>query len=91
MVDLMMVGNLGTGAISAVGLTTQPKFILMTMVMAMNVGATALVAQSKGAGNKDKANVYMRQAMIMNLCYLLSGFSVPNRLFYLWVPKLQIY
>ncbi len=67
MVDLMMVGNLGTGAISAVGLTTQPKFILMTMVMAMNVGATSLVAQSKGANNRDKANVYMRQALIMNL------------------------
>ena len=67
MVDLMMVGNLGTEAISAVGLTTQPKFILMTMVMSMNVGATALVSQSKGAGNQHKANVYMRQALIMNL------------------------
>ena len=48
MADLIMVGNLGTWAITAVGLTTQPKFILMTMVMAMNVGSTALVAQSRG-------------------------------------------
>ena len=42
MVDLMMVGGLGTWAITSVGLTTQPKFLLMTMVMSMNVGATAL-------------------------------------------------
>ena len=33
MMDMIMVGGLGTWAISAVGLTTQPKFILMTMSM----------------------------------------------------------
>ena len=46
MMDMIMVGGLGTWAISAVGLTTQPKFILMTMSMSINVGATALVAQA---------------------------------------------
>ena len=49
MADLMMVGQLGAWAITAVGLTTQPKFLMMTMFMAMNVGATALVARYKGA------------------------------------------
>ena len=51
MVDLMMVGGLGPVAIAAVGLTTQPKFLLMTMFMAMNVGATALVARGKSCGS----------------------------------------
>ena len=51
----------------AVGLTTQPKFILMTMVMAMNVGSTALVAQSRGSGNREAAQKYARQAMLLNL------------------------
>lgn len=67
MADLIMVGNLGTWAITAVGLTTQPKFILMTMVMAMNVGSTALVAQSRGSGNREAAQKYARQAMLLNL------------------------
>nr|WP_305133416.1 MATE family efflux transporter [uncultured Acetatifactor sp.] len=67
MVDLMMVGGLGTWAITSVGLTTQPKFLLMTMVMSMNVGATALVAQSKGAGKQDAAKKYARQAVTVNL------------------------
>lgn len=65
MVDLMMVGQLGPWALTAVGLTTQPKFLLMTMFMAMNVGATAMVARYKGAGRQDKANEILRQALLM--------------------------
>jgi putative MATE family efflux protein len=70
MVDLMMVGGLGAWAISAVGLTIQPKFLLMILFMSMNVGATAMVARYKGAGNPEKANLIMRQALL--LCLVLS-------------------
>lgn len=65
MVDLMMVGGLGAWAITAVGLTTQPKFLLMTMFIAMNVGATAMVARYRGAGEPKKANEILRQALLM--------------------------
>ncbi len=67
MVDMMMVGRLGAWALSAVGLTTQPKFLLMTMFMALNVGATAMVARYRGAGEQEKANKIMRQALMMTL------------------------
>ena len=67
MVDMMMVGQLGPWALSAVGLTTQPKFLLMTMFMAMNVGATAMVARYKGAGEPEKANAILRQAFLLSL------------------------
>lgn len=75
MADLIMVGGLGTWAISSVGLTTQPKFIMMTMVMAMNIGATALVAQAKGAGDQKGARLVLRQALTMNFL-LAIAFSV---------------
>ena len=65
MVDLMMVGQLGAWALTAVGLTTQPKFMMMTMIMAMNVGATAMVARYKGANNPEKANNILRQALVL--------------------------
>lgn len=65
MVDLMMVGQLGAWALTSVGLTTQPKFLFMTIFMAMNVGATAMVARNKGAGRQDKANMVMRQALMI--------------------------
>ena len=65
MVDLMMVGQLGPWALTAVGLTTQPKFLLMTMIQALNVGATAMVARYKGADRQEKANEILRQALLL--------------------------
>lgn len=72
MVDLMMVGSIGgtanpeigTQALAAVGLTTQPKFLLMAAFISMNTGVTALVARYKGRGNKEKANLVVRQGLL---------------------------
>jgi putative MATE family efflux protein len=73
MVDMMMVGQLGPWAISAVGLTMQPKFLLMLMFMSMNVGATALVARHKGENDPQKANAVLRQALL--LTFILSSIA----------------
>ena len=73
MVDMMMVGRLGPWAIAAVGLTTQPKFLLMTMFMAMNVGSTALIARHKGEGDYKRTNLVLRQALL--LTFVLSSVS----------------
>ena len=67
MMDMMMVGVLGAYAISAVGLVMQPRFIMMAAFMAMNVGTTALVAQCKGARNRDGANTALNQALILTV------------------------
>ena len=69
MVDMMMVGQLGAYAISGVGLTNQPKFLLMTMFIAMNVGVTALVARYKGAGEPSKANRVLRQGLLLTFVF----------------------
>ena len=74
MVDLMMVGSmggranptLGVNALSAVGLTTQPKFLLMTAFVAMNTGVTALIARYKGVGDKKAANLVVRQGLLFS-------------------------
>lgn len=70
MVDMMMVGTLGPWAITAVGLATQPRFIFMMMIMSMNTGATATVARARGAGDHEKANRVLKQAML--LCFILA-------------------
>ena len=72
MADMMMVGGiggkanpqLGVDALTAVGLTTQPKFLIMTAFIAMNTGVTALIARYKGQGDKEKANLVLRQGMM---------------------------
>lgn len=70
MTDQIMVGQLpgtvGVLALSAVGLSAQPKFLLMTMMQALNVGATAMVARFRGQGNREKANVVFRQSLLLN-------------------------
>ncbi len=71
MADQIMVGRLpgeiGVRALSAVGLSTQPKFLLMTMVQALNVGATAMVARARGRKDRDQANQVFRQAVVFNI------------------------
>lgn len=66
MVDLMMVGGLGPWAITSVGLSVQPRFLFMTVFTAMNVGATAMVARYRGAGDLKRANEVLRQALLLS-------------------------
>ena len=63
--DTIMVGKLGSYAISAVGLTNQPKFIMLSVFIAFNVGTTALVARFRGQGNKADAEVASMQAVLL--------------------------
>lgn len=73
MVDLMMVGKLGAWAISAVGLTTQPKFLISTIFMSLNIGTMAMIARYRGAGNMEKARLVLRQAMLVNVVFGILG------------------
>lgn len=76
MVDLMMVGSMGgeanpeigKQALAAVGLTTQPKFLLMTAFIAMNTGVTALIARNKGTNDSKQANLVVRQGLLFTFC-----------------------
>lgn len=63
--NLIMVSRLGAAATVAVGLSNQPIFFATAGFMALNVGTTALVARSIGAGRVDRANSAARQALIM--------------------------
>ncbi|MBQ4343259.1 MAG: MATE family efflux transporter [Erysipelotrichaceae bacterium] len=65
-VDMMMVGNLGKEAISAVGIVTQPKFIVLAPILALNISVNVLVARRKGQSDQNAANVYLRQALLIS-------------------------
>ncbi|MBR5004023.1 MAG: MATE family efflux transporter [Erysipelotrichaceae bacterium] len=65
-VDMMMVGNLGKEAISAVGIVTQPKFIVLAPILALNISVNVLVARRKGQKDKESANLYLRQALLIS-------------------------
>ncbi|HPE16371.1 MAG TPA: MATE family efflux transporter [Oscillospiraceae bacterium] len=65
LVDLAMVGTLGPWAITAVGLATQPKYLMATMFIALNVGVTAMVARARGARDRERAQLLLRQGLLI--------------------------
>ena len=78
MIDTMMVSSLGTAAVSSVGLTTQPKFIALTLFLAINVAISALVARRYGQKDKKNANEIFVTSMIFVIvaCIIVSFASV---------------
>jgi len=67
MVDSMMVSKLGSYAVAAVGLTTQPKFVGLAMFIATNVAVSALVARRKGQDDRADANRVLMTALLFVL------------------------
>lgn len=82
-VDTMMVGTLSTAAISAVGLTGQPRLLIFAIFFSINAGITAVVSRKKGQGDRDGANAAMHTGLLLCLVLavlaftLASVFSVP--------------
>lgn len=77
MIDMMMLGNISDNeyaaiAVSSVGLTNQPLFLALSVVQALNVGGTAMIARYYGAGEKMRMENVLKHVMIFGLI-----FSIP--------------
>ena len=67
MIDTMMVGELGSFAIAAVGLTTQPKLIGLTVFFSINIAVSSLVARRRGQEDKRGANEVFLTALCLTV------------------------
>ncbi len=65
MIDTLMVSGIGSEAVAAVGLTTQPKFLGLAAFIAINVAVAALVARRKGAKEQRQANETLAVALLL--------------------------
>ena len=63
LVDSLMVSSLGSYAVAAVGLTTQPKFVGLSVFFAANVAVSALVARRRGEEKPSEANRILSTAI----------------------------
>lgn len=63
--DTIMVGAIGGAAIAAVGLTNQPRFIVLALFMSLNMGITAVVSRRRGENDRDSANRTLRQSLLI--------------------------
>lgn len=71
MIDTMMVGGLGSYAIAAVGLTTQPKLIGLTIFFGINIAVSSLVARRRGQEDKRGANEVFLTAIILTIAFCI--------------------
>ncbi len=65
LVDSLMVSSLGSYAVAAVGLTTQPKFMGLSLFVAANVAISALVARRRGEEKTEEANRILSTAVAL--------------------------
>lgn len=74
-VDMMMVGRLGAAAISAIGLSLQPLFLVQAFGAAISVGTTALVARFIGAKEENKGGKALQQSLLLGsiIAFILLG------------------
>ena len=78
MIDTYMVSGLGTYAVAAVGLTTQPKFLALALFFSTNIVVSALVARRRGQNDKRNANEILLTALLFTIisCAIISFVTV---------------
>ncbi|WP_077370021.1 MATE family efflux transporter [Anaerosalibacter sp. Marseille-P3206] len=76
MVDMMMLGRIenskiAAASIASVGITNQPLFIGLSLVQALNVGGTAMVARYIGSRKNDRIESVVKHVVLLNLILLV--------------------
>jgi len=67
MIDTVMVGRVGSQAMTAVGITGQPRMLILSIFFALNIALTAIIARKKGAGEMDAARSCLRHGLLINV------------------------
>jgi len=85
--DTMMVGKLGSAAISSVGLCAQPRMLLVLLGSSLCTGTTAVIARRRGEGKQDLAVSCLKQSLV-----IITGLGVLMTIigYYLAEPMLLL-
>ncbi|KUO75265.1 MAG: MATE family efflux transporter [Clostridia bacterium BRH_c25] len=86
MIDMIMLGrlsdnSLAAASVAAVGMTNQPLFVGLSLVQALNVGGTAMVARYLGAGRNDRIESTLKHVMLLSLVMLAIPLSTLGIIF----------
>lgn len=65
--NMIMVGGLGASATATVAVNSAPTWVINSLVMAVGVGSTALVARSTGAKQNQEAEAVCGQTFLLGL------------------------
>lgn len=67
MADTVMVSVVGDAAIAAVGIVSQPRFLVQTFILALNIAVTSIAARRKGEGDSAGAISCLKQGLILSV------------------------
>ncbi|MDI9470455.1 MAG: MATE family efflux transporter [Bacillota bacterium] len=86
MIDLMMLGrqadhSVAAASVAAVGVTNQLIFIGVSLVQALNVGGTAMIARYYGAEERQRMSPVLKHVLVLNLTLLTLPFVVVMQIF----------
>ena len=65
--NMIMVGGLGASATATVAVNSAPTWVINSLVMAIGVGSTALIARSIGARQTEEAEAACRQTFLLGI------------------------
>ena len=68
--DIVMVGMLGTGAIAAVSIFTQPRMMLLTVARSVAAAVTILIAERYGQERHDSYGDVLKKTMVLLVAVL---------------------
>lgn len=86
MIDMMMLGRISNNSVAAasvaaVGMTNQLLFVGLSLVQALNVGGTAMIARYLGAGKTDKIETTLKHVMLLSMLMLAIPLSIFGIIF----------
>lgn len=85
--DLIMVGTLGTGAIAAVSIFTQPRMMLLTVARSVGGALTLLVAERYGRGQHDTYGDVLKKTLVLVTIFL----GVAHIFFFLFIDDILLW
>lgn len=84
-VDTYFAGRMSTDALAALSLTFPIYFVLLAMGMGFSTGATALMGNALGRGNKEEAALTASQGLILSILLtvvvMVTGYTTAPSLF----------
>jgi putative MATE family efflux protein len=87
MISGIIVSQLGEKAYNSVSIGLMVFMLIITIIAAIAVGATALVAQSWGMGNRERAGQVLLQSLlfglVLTLALALAGMPLSRMTYYL--------
>ena len=84
LLDSLMVSELGSEYVAAVGLTTQPKFVGLAIFFAISVATSAVVARRNGEKRRDDAN----RTLLTSFVFVVFSAIVISTLFVIFADPI---